>query len=801
MQLMNWVLFAEATAQTEAATSGNAAGWGIFFTILLAVFVVPFGGAYLLSKRWRMPTHYWRFAWALFAVMFGVTIVTSSALQNWENVKLGIDLKGGTILVYELKGVDAGGITQEGGGAATNVDIDMDELTTALKKRVDPDSVKDVTIRSIGNNDQVEIIIPEVDPNEIESLKNKISSLGTLEFRIVANTRDHTQQIQAAMESKTGENVVATERKVMKDGQEVVEREIIGWWVPIAPDHVHSFNGTEARRKPNEPYNNMAAPSSYYTWRHAKGSTTEKPKYEIFVVNDPFDVQGKYLTHAYPSLGELGKHAVNFQFNAEGASLFHQLTLANQPVEIGIGDEHKRQLGIILNNELQSAPSLNSPISNNGQITGDFTLQEATELANILKAGRLPAVLSEEPSSVMTTGATLGIDTINRAKYAMVISVLLIMAIMLFYYRFAGIVAVVSLILLTLLTFSLMVAMNAAFTLPGLAGLVLTIGMAVDANILIYERIREETDEKNSPAQCVRNGFGKAWSAIVDSNITTILVGVILFSIGTEQIRGFAIILLIGIIVSMFSAIYVGRTIFDVAIRFGYVKEFKMRRIFPPTSIPFMKYARTTLLVSGILMFLSIGAVFARVNGSFNATSLFDIDFLGGNTLQVLFNEQQSEEKIYNDLADQIPDLAVTDVTLQTDADNNMLFRRYNLTTPVSKIDDSLSDEEKEKRASADREHIKNVLMEKYPGGLMTNKMDFALSTPTHGTLTPETAPAPLPTTLPETAAPAIEAPVVETPAPEVPAAETPAVETPAPVAPEAEAPAVETLAPVAPEA
>ncbi|MDO4584985.1 MAG: protein translocase subunit SecD, partial [Planctomycetia bacterium] len=668
-----------------------------------------------MCRIWRMPNYFWRFTWTLFAFMFGLTVIFQSWMGGWKDVKLGIDLRGGTILVYQVKGIGTEGITQEmDSPEASQSKINMEELTVALRRRVDPDSVKDVTIRALGS-DQVEIIIPEVDEDEVAMLKRKIASVGTLEFRITANQRDHADIIEIAQQTP-GRAVRSADGK-----------ETLGWWIPVAAESDTNFAG------------------GGFIWR--EGKEEGKDILEVLVVNDDFNVQGGYLESATASFDGFNP-IVEFRFNAVGASLFRGLTSANQPVPNpqNPNNPFTRQLGIILDGYLQSAPSLQAVISDRGQISGGFTQEKTEELAGILKAGRLPAVLGKVPSSEMTTGPTLGMDTIERAKYAILVSILLIMVIMLYYYRFSGVVAVVSLLLLMMLTFAIMVSINAAFTLPGLAGLVLTVGMAVDANILIYERLREEYLEGNAIGVCVRNGFSKALSAIVDSNLTTLIVASILFWIGTEQIRGFAIILWIGIVISMFSAIYVGRTIFDVAIQRGWLKEIRMHRILPPTHFPFMSYARQTLTVSGILMLLCVVAVFARVKGVGDASSLFDIDFSGGNTVQVLFNDAQTEAGIYDRLADDFQDLTVTDVTLMTDEANNMLFRRYNITTTSPK----------DKEASVYLEEIQAKLKERFAGELKTNKMTFEVKSNAVAAATPV---APLDATSLENAAPAVETP------------------------------------------
>ena len=729
--------------------------------IFLVLVVLPFGLAAYLSSSWNMPNHFWRFGLSLFALALGLLVLYHSYSNNWENVKKGIDLAGGTILHYQIM-------------ETTNVD--SNELASALKKRIDPDGMANVTIRTLGvKKDQIEMIIPNTDESQVDMLKQKIGKIGSLEFRITANHADNQDVITFA-EGSEDEKIYLTNDKTKPDA----------WWVPVQVGNEDNFV--------NKDLSDVGKTTRYITrWvKSNRGSNGQiidpkKPAVEVLVVGDLWDVEGKYLSNASSGIENNGQPIVQFSFNADGARRMGHLTGENCPVKDPGAPEGRRtrQLGIILDGCIVSAPSIQSRISDNGQITGIKTREEVDLLVDVLKAGRLPATLSPEPISEMTTGAQLGADTIQRAQYAMFISILIVMGIMLYYYRFSGVVAVISLMLLVLLTFTFMVLFNAAFTLPGLAGLVLTIGMVVDANILIYERMREETDQGNGVAIAVRNGFSKALTAIIDSNITTALVGVILFMIGTEEIRGFAIILLVGIAISMFSIIYVGRGIFDAAIKLGFLKEIRMRRIFNKTSIPFMNYGKKTLAFGTLCMIACVLLVVARTHGVAGASSLLDIDFLGGMNVQVLFTEaQEGEDAIRADLRKQdekFSDVVVTDVTLKTDEAQGLLKRRYNIITPMPK-QDVVEGESAENETTRAITEFKEALNNAFPGKIATRQIEFEILPPAAEPAA-ET-PAPLETT-PAEPAPAAEA----APAPAEEPAPAPAEE-PAPAPAEEPAPA-----------
>jgi len=707
--------------------------------ILIALIAVPFALSYAIVRKWNMPNMFCRFGWSFFAFAFGLLVLYHSASVDWQNVKKGIDLNGGTILHYQ-------NMTQ---------DVDSNELAAALKKRIDPDGMANVTIRTLGvNKDQIEIIVPNTDESQVDMLKQRIGKIGSLEFRITANTYDNKDVIDAIQE---GQNDVYLGKREGKPD---------AWWVPVQVGSEDNFV------QKNEKTGELSGVGiSNYVTRYIQSNYDEetktvldpkRPVIEVLVVADPYNVEGKYLSNAASGYDSNGKPIVQFSFNAEGARRMGHLTGDNCPTtnEQVAGQRITRQLGILLDGFIVSAPSIQSRISDNGQITGIKTIEEVNLLVDVLKAGRLPATLSPEPISEMSTGAQLGADTIQRAQYAMLISIALVMVLMLYYYRFSGLVAVISLILLVLLTFAFMVSFNAAFTLPGLAGFVLTIGMVVDANILIYERIREETEAGNGAAIAVRTGFDKALTAIIDSNITTALVGVILYMIGTEEIRGFAIILLAGIAISMFSIIYVGRGIFTAALKLGILKEIRMRRILPKTNIQFMSYAKKTLMVAAVCMIACVLLVIARTNGVANASSLLDIDFLGGMNVQVLFTEpQEGEDAIRSNLrsqSDYFSDVVVTDVTLKDDEENGLLKRRYSIVAPMPK---QTAGEEADVLTETTRNiaEFKDALNKAYPGKLLTRKVEFEIL----GQPAAETAPA-------VEAAPA--APAAET-APATPAA------------------------------
>ncbi|MFW5692659.1 MAG: protein translocase subunit SecD, partial [Thermoguttaceae bacterium] len=486
------------------------------FVIALAVAALSWMLGSYLSARFRMPDHGWRISLVLMAL--GLSIVVTAF--GWPP-RRGIDLRGGVILVYE--------VDQE--KKAKDDPVDMDKLVDAVKRRVNPGGQKEVTVRTFGD-EQVEIIVPEADEAELDRLKDILQRIGTLEFRIVANERDHGPLFKMA-------DNVPDARAVVDD-----EGNRLAWWVPVHESARQEF-ATQAGLKTRV--------------RDVRGEDV----LEVLVVNDPFNVTGNYLVRAQPDVDERGRPCVRFHFDSQGGRLFGRLTGNNLPDPSGFS----RQLGIILDGFLYSSPNIRSTIFDVGVIEGQFSREEVEALVSVLQAGSLPTALTEEPISEMLIGPTLGQDTIRRGGISISLALILVLAFMLVYYRFAGVVACGALLMNLLLVLAVMITIRAAFTLPGLAGLVLTVGMAVDANVLIFERIREELSRGAALRMAIRNGFGRATTTIVDANLTTLITATILYAVGTDQIRGFAITLWLGVVLSMFTAIFCTRVVFDIAER------------------------------------------------------------------------------------------------------------------------------------------------------------------------------------------------------------------------------------------
>jgi preprotein translocase subunit SecD len=282
--------------------------------------------------------------------------------------------------------------------------------------------------------------------------------------------------------------------------------------------------------------------------RNPDGSIAQSP---IVVKRDTL-LTGEYITDARVNFDQFNQAYVGLSFNARGARLFERIT----------GENTGRRLAIVLDGNVHSAPVIQERISGGrASITGRFSTEEATDLALVLRAGALPA-----PVHIMeerTVGPSLGQESIDKGLRAALIGGVLILIFMLIYYGFSGIVANTALCLNILLIMAGLAAFGATLTLPGIAGIILTIGIAVDANVLIFERIREEIRRGLTPVAAIDEGFNKALKTILDANFTTIIAAVVLYQFGTGPIRGFAVTLILGILASMFTAVFVSRIFFD----------------------------------------------------------------------------------------------------------------------------------------------------------------------------------------------------------------------------------------------
>ncbi|MFC1738625.1 protein translocase subunit SecD [Planctomycetota bacterium] len=335
------------------------------------------------------------------------------------------------------------------------------------------------------------------------------------------------------------------------------------------------------------------------------------------------DTRSWSLVNARPTSDQMGRRAISFTLDARGGKLFGNVT----------GKNIDRPLCILLDDMAISAPNIQSRITTSGVITGSFTQTEVIDMVNKLDAGSLPAMLIEQPISVKTIGPSIGADNRDAGVKAGLIGLIVVVFCMLGYYLLAGSIADIALLMNILFVLAIMALLRATFTLPGIAGIILTIGMSVDANVLIFERIREEQQKGSSLRIAIRNGYQRAFRAIFDANLTTFITAAILFWVASEEIKGFAIVLMLGIASSMFTALFVTRVVFDLLLSWRVIKDhLVMLRLIHQPKVNWMAKRPVFWCLSGLLMAGGLAVFFTRNDTENNK---YDIEFTGGTSVQI----------------------------------------------------------------------------------------------------------------------------------------------------------------------
>ena len=654
-----------------------------------------------------------RFGWKIGVIVAATLLGVACLWPPQTKLKLGIDLSGGTILVYEAQNLPPG--------------FNMDELIAALKKRADPEGVKEIPIRKIGGN-RIEIILPKASNEEVEEVKKMLTDVGSLEFRILANGKHDANIVERALatgalakppkgykwarlgEISTGTNPTFTSntitdlqqswKKDLYAGTEValtakdstggtrtevakVRRNTANTLILDKPHGLKSISSYRVEYNPSrirggDPKNlgpndsivreEKIPPGRIETWILCN---LDKPGQEV---------TGKYLRQARPDVDDRLQPAVRFEFDSRGASRFGRLTGHHKPEE---GGAFRYQLAILLDNLVMSAPAINSEIRESGIIEGGpqgFKAKEVEHLIQVLRAGSLPASLNPTPLLEEKVGPTLGEDTIAKGVFAIWVSLLVVPIFMVIYYRFAGAVAVVALIVNMILLLGSMAFIQATFSLPGLAGLALTIGMAVDANVLVFERMREEKERGASLAQQIRNGFNRAWVTIFDSHVTNLLAAIVLYAVGTEEVKGFALTMIIGMAWNLFTAVFMSRVIFETFYAKGWLKNVTMLKLMDKTNFDFIGPRYYCMAASMIVIILGLIATYAR------GMSMFNIDFTGGTLVTFRLNDndptvkplsESQRAQLVRQKASVLPDVTVESLRLSDDKS----LARFNIRT------------------------------------------------------------------------------------------------------------------------
>ena len=479
-----------------------------------------------------------------------------------QNIHLGLDLKGGTHLILQVAVNEA-------------VNAETDRVVQSLREDLNKAGVTftDITKPDPQNRPET-IAVNGVPPDKVGALRNTVSdtlqrydlsSGGGNSYQIVMKPSELTSLKQRAVqqaidtirnrvdqlgvsepviqEHGLGDYQILVElpgvddparvREIMQSTAMLDIRLVIGGPYPDEQSALQANNGVI-------PPDAVLLPGN-----------TGRDQAEYYVVSRTAAVAGSDIRDAQPSRDENGRPDVNFHLSNDGGRRFSDFTAAHL----------KERLAIVLDNRVREAATINDQIRDNVQITGAFTEQQTQDLSMMLRSGALPAsihYLDEE-----TVGPSLGADSIRQGLLAAIVGMTAVLVFMLLYYRGAGVNADLALLLNLIILLGFLGFSHATLTLPGIAGVILTIGMGVDSNVLIFERIREELRAGKAPAAAVEQGFAHAWLTIVDTHVTTIVSAVILFLFGTGPVRGFAVTLTFGLLANLFTAVFVSRVIFD----------------------------------------------------------------------------------------------------------------------------------------------------------------------------------------------------------------------------------------------
>ncbi|MFO1019763.1 MAG: protein translocase subunit SecD [Planctomycetales bacterium] len=606
--------------------------------IFVAIIVISVGLGWFIANGLRMKEYSGKISFIIFTLFFGLSPFINKVLVDkkpaLEALRFGIDLAGGTNLVYQMQRPPENARS-------------MENMVGAIRRRIDPSGTQELAIRQVGK-DRVEIIIPRASQEAIANIKAQMNRIGSLEFHLLANRTDDGNLIERAMSAE-------------RDVRDANGR-IIGGWRPVAPVTTDD-KGKKIPPRPNPDFQ----VGERFVARQRKGEPDGF--LEVLCKINPDETQrvtGDRLTRANPDQDRTGRPAVSFTFDQRGAHLFSALTGNNLPSKDGF----HRRLAILLDGSVHSAPQINSQIGAHGIIEGRFTSKEVKDLTDVLNAGALDVPLKPDPISEFSISPLLGVDVQNKGFTALILATVGVLVFMIVYYFYLGLIADLCLLLNLILLVGIMSMIDATFTLPGLAGVVLTMGMAVDANVLIYERMREELAKSSSLRMAIHNGFSRAFSSIFDSNITTLLTAVILYMIGSDQVRGFAVTLFIGLAVSMYTALTVNRVILEIIERKKWLKKFNMMNSFGETHFDFVSKQLICAAGSLLLIVVGLAAFFAR------GQSGYDIDFTGGTMVTMEFNQKQSADDVRNKLTSAFKsDITLEELNLANNKDVGTRFR------------------------------------------------------------------------------------------------------------------------------
>jgi preprotein translocase subunit SecD len=508
------------------------------------------------------------FVYGIFGIPHGVS---GTALKNalLERIHLGLDLKGGTHLVYKVHVEEAINTTSDRDVQRLQQDLTTAGITNVTVHKQDPvnhaDTItvsgfapeKGSDVRGVLTGNAYSNYDVSTNPDGSETMKMKPSAVRDLESQALQHSVETiTDRVNTLGVSEAnvapyglGDNEILVELPGISDPAKVEDAIKSTSKLAIYPVVSGPYENEQAALTA---LNGVVPPDEWL----AHGQATPSAPDQVFVLQRASVVEGTDFRDAQPSTDQNGRPNMRFTLTTDAGQRFYKYTSAHSKDSADPGS-----MAIVLGNKVKEVASILSAISDNGEISGSFQKSEVDALSLMLRTGALPASL--EPIETRTVGASLGEASIHQGVAAAVAGMLAVMIFMLIYYRGAGINADLALVLNLVILLGCMGFVGGTLTLPGIAGVILTIGMGVDSNVLIFERIREELRAGKTAASAVQQGFGHAWITIVDTHVTTIVSAAILFLFGSGPVRGFAVTLVFGLLANLFTAVFVSRVIFD----------------------------------------------------------------------------------------------------------------------------------------------------------------------------------------------------------------------------------------------
>ena len=543
----------------------------------------------------------------------------------------------------------------------TKVDESIVSAFEVLRKRIDKFGVTQPNIQRLGTSGRILIELPGA--KDVDRIQNLLQSTAQLEFWETFKNEDlldflvSADQYLASIEKETETTSNESDIDDLLSEIEQTSDSIQNTSNPILSlVRAYSFQGGPiiARFLPRDqeivnsylsiPDVRKLLPREYRYAKFLWGKQDTDGLTSLYAIKSNRDdtppLSGGVVVDASQSYDAVGNAAVSMQMNAQGARIWEDLT--------GVAYAQNSNIAIVLDDIIYSAPGVTRGAISGGrsEITGDFDLNEAIDLANVLRAGKLPASATIIQSEVV--GPSLGQEAIDSGIYSFLIALTFVLMWMIFYYGPSGIFADIALILNIVLIFGILAGLGAVLTLPGIAGIVLTIGISVDANVLIFERVREELRKEKGLKQSINDGFNNALSSILDANITTGLTALVLYIFGTGPIKGFATTLLIGIATSLFTAIFITRLLIDNKVFKSGKLSFSTKStkdLFSNLKIKFLGKRKATYVISATLLLISISSLlFQGLNQG--------VDFLGGRSYIVRFDKEVKSSDIESTLND-----------------------------------------------------------------------------------------------------------------------------------------------------